>query len=195
MSSSYSDEPPAEKPVRRPREEFDDDEPDATPRLGSLAQAARGKQLTQARRVLIGVGVLMLVGNSLVLVFLDSVVRTTVDGELTKQGLTRATADPAGLQALTEELRLGNIISCSIAITLGVTFTVFGLLVKRFPVPITILSLVLFIGWIGLMAILDPFTLLQAWLVKVIFIVALSKGIQAAMAFERDRADGVVEES
>ena len=76
------------------------------------------------------------------------------------------------------------------ALALGVAFVVFGIIVKLFPVPITILSLVLYILSALVFAALNPMSLLAGLLMKVIIIVALSKAIKAAFEYEREKREG-----
>lgn len=72
-------------------------------------------------------------------------------------------------------------------IALGVVFCVCGILVTKFPVPLTILSLVLYVGATAGFAFLAPASLLQGIIFKIIIIVALGKSVQTALAFQRER--------
>lgn len=70
---------------------------------------------------------------------------------------------------------------------------IFGIIIKRFPVPVTITSLVLYIGAIAVSGLYDPATLAQGVIIKIIVIIALAKAIQTAIAYEKDRTVPVVE--
>ena len=61
---------------------------------------------------------------------------------------------------------------------------VFGLIIKQFPVPITITSLVLYILAIVVFGLLDPATLIQGIVLKIILIFGLFRAIKAARAFQ-----------
>ena len=74
MSSSYSDQPP--EPKRYPDEAAHGEAPSALPKLGSLSQAARGKQLNQTRGILIVIGVLTVVLNGVLLVAAQSKIQS-----------------------------------------------------------------------------------------------------------------------
>jgi hypothetical protein len=67
---------------------------------------------------------------------------------------------------------------------LGLLFVVFGLIVKQFPVPITVTSLVLYVLATVAFGLLSPATLLQGIVVKVIFIIGLFRAIKAARAYQ-----------
>ena len=67
---------------------------------------------------------------------------------------------------------------------LGLLFVVFGLIIKKFPVPITIISLVLYVLATAAFALLSPMTLAQGIIMKVIIIFALVRAIKAAYAYQ-----------
>jgi hypothetical protein len=187
MSSSFSDQPSPPDPERdegytarprprRPPEEPDDDIEDA-PRLGSLAQKARGKELNQARSILLVIGFLTLLCNVADLV--------TFQSKLAQVG----GADPA-------------IVAFVYAfdgafIAMGLLFVVFGIIIHRFPVPVTVISLVLYllgtVVTVAILAVSNPAVLAGmtvGLIVRVLIIVALVKAVQAALAYERERQDG-----
>ncbi len=60
------------------------------------------------------------------------------------------------------------------------------MLVKTYPVPATVLGLVLYVGCAAVFGYLDPTTLAMGWLVKIIIVVALAKAIQSAVAYQRE---------
>ena len=68
-------------------------------------------------------------------------------------------------------------------VVLGLLFVIFGLIVKQFPVPITITSLVLYILATAAFGLLEPATLLQGFIIKIIIIFALIRSIKAARAY------------
>ena len=76
---------------------------------------------------------------------------------------------------------------CFVLIALGVIFIVMGLLVKQYPVPLTIAGLALYVGSALVFAALDPMTLLQGIIIKIFIVIGLVKAVQAALAYERER--------
>jgi hypothetical protein len=194
MSDAYSDRPPrrdsegdyTDRPARRDRP--DDDEPPRKPKLGSLAQAARGKKLGEARGILLFIGILTIIANGVLLALARDQIKKEIDKEVLKAG-GPANVDPAQVkQAEDQAFALVALVN-GVAIGLGVLFVVFGIIVKRFPVPITIISLVLYIG-AGLgFAALNPASLAQGLIIKIIIVVALIRSIQAALAYEREERE------
>ncbi len=71
----------------------------------------------------------------------------------------------------------------------GVAFVILGLFLKRFPVPIAIGSLILYLGWTAVNVYFahDAESLTRGVIFRIITIVALIKAIQAAIAYEHDR--------
>jgi hypothetical protein len=188
MSESYTDRP---NPERQPAQdaEFVTPEPDgALPKLGSLAQSARSGQLIQAKRLLIGVGLIMAVLNFGMMFTVRAQIATAIDTQLQARG-GRAAADPVQLRQIEEGLVILGYCLQAIPVALGLLFIGFGLIVNRFPVPITIISLVLFVSFILLTAVLDPTTLIQGIVLKIIFIAGIFKAIQAAFAYEREKRE------
>lgn len=175
MSSSFTDEPSPRDPRHeegytptRPvpqRSDAREDVEDARPRpkLGSLAQKARGGKLKQARLILFFIGGVSLLANIAFLVAdlnknVEPIIAIAVHG---------------------------------LFILVSVLFIVFGALIYLFPVPITITSLVLYILVsmldLVLKALTDPAQTVSGMIWKIIFIVALSSSIRAAVAYEKER--------
>jgi MFS family permease len=158
---------------------------DKPPSLGSLAQAARGKQLRRARNILIVVGVLQILVNGIMLALVPSQVKSQVNAELSKMRSQRVLSADEQRQLEQVVLRVAFAVTGGL-VFLGLVFVVFGFLVQRYPVPITVISLVLFIGVHVVLAVLDPSTLVMGWVIKIIFVVALVKALQAAVAYQRE---------
>ena len=72
------------------------------------------------------------------------------------------------------------------SIALGVVFIVLGLLVKQFPVPTTVLGLILYIGANAGYAFLNPASLMGGIIIKVIIVVGLIRAVQAAIAYQKE---------
>lgn len=159
------------------------------PGLGSLAQKVRLKQLDRARNILLFVGILTLIVNAAWMFMVPGSVEKELDMELAKNNMTRSMADPAWLEE-NEKMAVGiGLLIAGGAAALGVLFIIFGLIVKKFPVPVTITSLVLYILATILFGVLDPSTLAAGFILKIIFVVALAKAIQAALAYEKEASE------
>jgi hypothetical protein len=154
--------------------------------LGSLSQAARGKQLKTARWIMIVVGILTVVINGVVF----ATIPAQVDAEIKKQVDDLHRRGQIEQQASVDEFRrrVTTITQLIVgaAIAVGVVFIVLGTLVKKYPVPATVLGLVLYVGCAAIFGYLDPTTLVSGLLVKIIIVVALVKAIQSAVAYQRD---------
>lgn len=153
------------------------------PRLGSLAQSAREKKLKQVRGLLIVVGVLTIGVNVFHLI--------SFHAEVDK---ARGQFDPQKLESLVRMVDLAS----GIAIALGVLFVIFGLVIYRYPVAITVTSLVLYVGaqvifmaWglaIAKEAGIKPETvLMEGMIFKIIIIVALASAIKTAVAYQKEQ--------
>ncbi|MCC7475961.1 MAG: hypothetical protein IT425_11230 [Pirellulales bacterium] len=155
--------------------------------LGNLAQSARTNQLKSARGILLGVGILTVLVNLGLVIFADRIVDAEIEKELKP---VRAAGNVIDQEAL-KELREGAIRSLrfvdGIAVLLGVVFIVCGILVYTYPVPVTIVSLVLYLGSAAVFGVIDPSTLAKGWIVKIVIVIALFKAVQAALAFESER--------
>lgn len=152
--------------------------------LGKLTQSARGAELGKARRILLVVGVLTVLANIAGYLLAESLADTAIKVELAKQ--PGAMVDPAFREAVITATKVASVLVG----LLGGLFVVFGLIVQKFPVPITVASLVLYIGQVAVLAVLAPASLLNAGIfVKVIIVVALVKAVQAAIAMQRDERE------
>jgi predicted RND superfamily exporter protein len=165
---------------------------DKSPGLGSLAQSARGKQLKQARIILLVVGGLTILVNALLLANVRNEAKQAVGEEVKKVENQGMRADPAEVQKLEDHVVRVAAVIYGAVIFLGILFVVFGLTIKLYPVPITIISLILYVGAAAVFAVLNPATLLQGVIIKVIIIVGLAKAIQSAIAFERERQQAAI---
>ena len=144
--------------------------------LGSLSQSARGKQLNNARNLLLFVGILTVVINGIFLFMVEQQVRD-LETQLATQGLQ---ADHDALMTLNYLIR-----GASVAV--GVLFIIFGMTVKAYPLPISIAALVVYVGCIAIFALIDPMTLLAGIIWKVVIVVCLIGAIRTALAYEREK--------
>jgi hypothetical protein len=209
MSSSYTDQPPPHDPRRREGytpappapehagEEFDVESVRSKPKLGSLAQKARGKKLKQARIVLFLAGVLLLASAVLDLSMFHSEFQKAVDKEILRNGgPAMAQIDRAALkQAEDNAFAIACLIDGAFFLA-GILFFVLGALVYRFPVPVTIGGLVLFLSALGAGLVIvsiggEPEDIARyvasGWLLRLVVIVGLASSIRSAFAYERER--------
>jgi hypothetical protein len=200
MTSSFSEEPNrgrpdlgqpepgyTDKPLpRQPGATTAEERPPELPRLGSLAQTARLRQLNVARGILLFIGILTILVNGISMFAIRGAIEKEVDRELAKQGLSRIMADQVKLKELEDNAVVIPMLITGSAVLLGVLFVVFGLIVKRYPVPITITSLVLYVAATLLFGVLNPPSLAAGAVIKIVIIVALAKAIQSALAYERE---------
>lgn len=138
--------------------------------LGSLAQSSRGSDLKSTRWMLFIIGGLTLAVNGF--------------------QLSNASNEVAGLNLPQQEfdrvLGLVRLIYGAGA-AIGIVFILCGIFLEKFPVPLTILSLVLYVGAAAGFAFLDPASLMQGAIIKVIIVVSLAKSVQTALAYQRER--------
>ncbi len=151
--------------------------------LGSLAQSARLKQLNTARWVLIVLGILMILGNGALI----AIARQQLTNEVQKKGMVIVNQEEFERSLMIFRLIL------AVPLVLGIVFIVLGLMVKAYPVPITILALVLYVASNLGFALLNPEGLLQGIILKVIVVVALAKAIQAALAYQSEMSERLYE--
>ncbi len=162
--------------------------PANSPGLGSLAQAARGKQLNQARNILLVVGVLTIAANAVFLAMTRSQVRAALGQEVQKVQGRGMTVDQEKLAQLEESAVRASYLIQGAMLALGVVFVVLGLAVKRYPVPATVLGLVLYVGAGVIAGLLNPEILLQGIIIKILIVAGLIKAVQSAVVYQREMA-------
>jgi len=171
---------------------------DTTPELGglgSLAQSARAKQLGTARGILLFVGVVTILGNAFFFAFAEKMVDQAIDQELASPEYRNLIVDQDELATHRERAVLITKVINGVGVGIGVLYLFFGIYVKKYPVPITITSLVLYIGSLAVFGYMDPMSLARGWLIKILIIVGLFKAVQAAIAFESERKSFAEESS
>src|SRR5438105_7485559 len=104
--------------------------PDQPASLGSLAQSARGKQLNQARWILIVIGVIYIIGHGFMLYNTPKEVRQVLDAEVRKAQQPGMAVNPAEVKKVEQTLQLFCYLIYGGALALGILFVVFGLIVK-----------------------------------------------------------------
>jgi hypothetical protein len=157
----------------------------ALPRLGSLAQSARSKQLNTARGILIAIGILTVLVNGIQLAMARDLVKKEMDKAIQAQMGPGQRVDPAERERIENTQIFFVQLVCGGLIFLGVLFVIFGLIIKLFPVPVTVTSLVLYVGITVVFAVLDPASLGAGLIIKILIVVALVKAIQSAIAYQK----------
>jgi len=145
--------------------------------LGSLAQSARGKEIGRARWILIAIGLLTMAVNGFMLY--------NAPNEL-DQVIRQGGMDPANAEAVRQNGLPLLYAIYGAAVLLGLIFFVFGIIIRTKPVLITTTSLVLYIAGVAGFAVLNPMSLVQGIIFKVIIVVALYRAIKAARAYESE---------
>jgi hypothetical protein len=148
--------------------------------LGSLAQSARSKQLKTAKGTIIAIGVLTVVANIGMGLLSEAMVNNEVKN-LQAKGMV---VDQAAVAAA----KRGTQLVCAAFAALGVAFIVMGFFVYAYPVPITVLALVLYLAGWAISAAMNPANIAAGIVIKIVIIVGLGKSIQAALAYERERS-------
>jgi hypothetical protein len=194
MSENYSDQPmrdPSRIREEPPETERDEDRP-APPKLGSLAQGARMKQLNTARGILIVLGLLILGLNIVLFFMIPSMVDGQIEREIGKlRGQGAFQVNQAAVADARSQMIHLNYLLRGVFIAAGVVLLACGLLIRTFPVPATILSLILYIGAVATSLLMsggeniNPASLV----IPVLIILALVRAVQAAVAYERERRE------
>ena len=145
--------------------------------LGSLAQAARDKEIGQARWTLIAVGILTLVVNAMRMQNLPNEIM---------EALRKNPVDPAQAEQVQQALMAFGLIIYGGAGLLGVVFIILGVIVKKFPVAITITALVLYLLVTLGFGVLDLNSLIKGGVIKLLIVVGLIRAVKAALAYQND---------
>src|SRR5437764_2736668 len=120
-------------------------EPSGPSGLGSLSQAARGKHLRQARRILVIVGLLTLVFNGAFFVFAPAIVHGMVEREV-KKNAPGQVVDRAKVQEFEDTLVRENRLAWGGTAILGIVFIVLGAMVYQFSVQCEVRGLGVYVG-------------------------------------------------
>jgi len=155
------------------------------PKLGGLAQSARTKRIRSARTILLFIGVMTLLLNGFLFSQAPDEVQVEIDKQI-KALPADQVADPDKVAALKDEwVRTTRAIYGGGAV-FGLGFIILGVLVPKHPVPCTIGGLVLYIGGYAIFGYINPPSLTQGILIKIIIVTALFKAMQAAIAHQKE---------
>jgi hypothetical protein len=151
----------------------------------SLAQSARSKQLNIARRIMFAVGILTIVVNLAQFGMVNSIVDGQFDAEAQKLKMQGMIINQQKFVALKDAAKRSVRVAAILLIGLGAVYIAFGFLINKYPVPVTITGLVLYVGTAIVFALLDPEYILRSLIFKGIVTIALVKAVQAAVASQR----------
>lgn len=157
--------------------------------LGSLSQSVRSKQLNSAKAILIVIGVISLLINGALFIFAREAVNSQLNKEVAELRRQNMIVDEEKLSEIRESSVRTSQLLAAIGSGIGITFVVLGTIVKKYPVPITITGLVLYIGCNVIFALINPENLRAGWWIKILIIVGLAKAVQAAIAYEREERE------
>jgi hypothetical protein len=155
--------------------------------LGSLAQEARLKHLNTAKWILIVVGILTIGVNAFQYANIEEVIDDELAQVLKREGVARNEVDPGVFNEVRQTAIQNVRLLCGALILVGFAYIGMGIFVKRYPVPLTIAGLVLYVAAALIFAVLNPMTLVQGIIFKILIVVGLAKAVQAALAYERER--------
>ena len=164
-------------------------------RLGSLAQSARSKQLNTARGILLFIGIVIILFNGFQMTMVRNEVKKGMDQAIRQHFGPGAQVDAQERQNIEDVAVVFGYLICGAFIFLGVLYLIFALVIKLFPVPVTIASLVLFICTIVVNGLLNQASLTAGLIIKIFIIVALSKAIQSAIAYQRAEKSAALQAS
>lgn len=151
--------------------------------LPSLSQSVRSKELRTARNVLVIVGVLTVAVN----LFFFTQAEQAVDSQIRDLQINGQlqNASPSQVAELrSQAIRMVKLIHGG-TVALGAVFIVLGLAVKSFPVPATVLGLILYLAGIAVFAAINPASLVQGIIFKIIIVVCLFQSVKSALAHQR----------
>jgi hypothetical protein len=159
------------------------------PKLGGLAQSARSKEIKNARGILLVIGVLTLLLNGFLFSQAGDEVQVEIDKQI-KALPAGQVADPVKVAALKDEWVRATRAIYGGGLVVGIGFVILGIMVSTYPVPCTIGGLVLYIGGYAVFGYLNPASLTQGLIIKVIIVAGLYKAMQAAIAHQKEQGTG-----
>jgi hypothetical protein len=160
--------------------------------LGSLSQSARLKSLNVARVILILIGVVLAILAGVDMSTMRDQVKELLNNQVQDLRGKGMVVDPVKLQEIEDRaVQVGWLIDSGF-LAVAALFVVFGVIVKKYPVPITIAGLAVFLAILATVAFLNPQSLLSLWLWKLLAIVGLVKAVQSARAYEQERRAEII---
>jgi len=139
------------------------------------------------RIVLWAIGVLSLLSGTIEIALTKQVVKNAVDRELAKRP-AGTFVDPAAIERAERLVRIEGIVFLG----LGFTYVVFAMIVKVYPLPVALLSLLLYVGTAVTQLAMAPeaFLRINVWFfVRIIFFIGILAAPQAAIGYHKQRED------
>jgi hypothetical protein len=149
--------------------------------LGNLASSARQSHTKGTRWIFLFIGLISAGVGGFLLFNAPKEVDDLFNKEIEAAG-PGAVIDQELMEA--EKSRILRFVQViyGIQIMVGVAFVCFAALVTKYPVPITISGLILYIASMAITAFFDPSQLVRGIVIKIIIVVSLIRSISAAMA-------------
>jgi membrane protease YdiL (CAAX protease family) len=161
--------------------------------LPSLTQQIRLQRLTIVRWVLVGLGGLICIGGIALMVTAEEIAREQVKQQVGGDKRDGRLLAPDDLEKLRKhEDQVGRIMRLvgGLFTAVGVAYLAFAGLVKKYPLPITIMSLALYLtgNALTLLSPEEPFAFVAGtWWLSVGVIIILSMSLRIAIAFAREQ--------
>lgn len=159
------------------------------PRLASLGDQVRNKHIRTAKRTLFVLGVLMIIGQTIIYFVERSMLRREIEN-MVRRDHPGIVVSPEEMDELEQSGQRILLLIDGGAVVMGVVFFIMGFFVERYPVTITAAALAMYIGLILLYAAIDPRNLCAGIIVKVIVIVFLSRALRAGLAAANENRIG-----
>ena len=157
-------------------------------KLDNLAQTVRTKSLRTARTIMLAVGGLTIFANLLGFTLTEKIIDQEIDQEVRKARQEGLLIDEEAVQDWrASAIRIGYLISGAM-VCVGILFIALGACIYMKPVPITITALVVYLGTLALFGFLDPLSLMNGLLIKILVVAGLAKSVQSAIAYEQARS-------
>ncbi len=154
--------------------------------LGGLAQSVRRKTIKQARWILYAVGILSIVLNAALFSMASEFAKKEVVRQVSAEQAKGLFVDPQTIrEAETSLTRMNQLLAVGGGVV-GAIFIACGIFVNMYPVPCTVISLVLYLAAQAIFAFANPLTIANGLLLKIIVIVALFQAVKAALAYQRE---------
>jgi hypothetical protein len=143
--------------------------------------------LNIAQRILFTVGILTILINLAQFGAIEAAVEQSMNAQAQKVIAQGKRIDPVKFAQIKKSaVQIGQLTAGGF-VGIGVLYVVFGLILHRFPVPVTIVALSVYVGLTVIMLMIDPAHTAGRVIFRVIIIVALVKAVQAAIAYQRQR--------
>ncbi len=159
----------------------------------SLATSARSQELKKARGILWFVGIITILFQGFLFANARNELDEAINAELGKNGTTLSQVQTLPAEARAEfdkryTSAFGKVrLIYGAGIALGVIFVLCALSVDKKPVAATVTGLVLYLGSLAVQAAIEPSTIVQGIIIKILIVGGLISSVKAALAIEKER--------